>query len=324
MVRGASPATYLESILVLNTSSYAIETRDLCKAYGTKVVVNHLNLKVPTGSVYGFLGRNGAGKSTTTKMLMGMLPADAGSGTILGDDIPKIQPATRGKIAYIAEGHPLYAWMTIKQLNRFTKSFYQTWDQTLFDRIIDHFQLETNRPVKRFSKGQQAQISLALALAPDPELLVLDDPTLGLDTVVRRDFIESMIQIIQRQGRTILFSSHILGDVERVTDRIGIMVDGVLRADCPTDVFKQSLVKFVLEFDSPPPLDLKFPDSPGLVHSRVFFHQLHAVVVNPNGVHQKLAESLNPKEIIREQMNLEDAFLEYTREKREALSFFTS
>lgn len=304
-------------------STYAIQTDNLCKAYGKKVVVNHLNLKVPTGCVYGFLGRNGAGKSTTTKMLMGMLPPDAGSGTLLGDDITNIQPETRARVAYIAEGHPLYAWMTIKQLNRFTKSFYAHWDQTLLDRIIDHFQLATNRPVKRFSKGQQAQISLALALAPDPELLILDDPTLGLDTVVRRDFMESMIQIIQKQGRTILFSSHILGDVERVADRIGIMVDGVLRADCPTDVFKQSLVKFILEFDSPPPPDLKFPEVTGLVHSRVFFQQLHVVVVYPNGEHQRLAESLNPKEIIVEKMNLEDAFLEYTREPKGALSFFS-
>ncbi len=303
-------------------SSYAIETENLCKAYGKKVVVNHLNLKVPTGCVYGFLGRNGAGKSTTTKMLMGMLPPDAGSGRLLGDDITNIQPSTRARVAYIAEGHPLYAWMTIKQLSRFTKSFYERWDQTLFDRIIDHFQLVTNRAVKRFSKGQQAQISLALALAPDPELLILDDPTLGLDTVVRRDFMESMIQIIQKQGRTILFSSHILGDVERVADRIGIMVDGVLRADCPTDVFKQSLVKLVLEFNSPPPPNLKFPEATGVVHSRVFFHQLHVVIVNPDDDHLKLAETLQPKEIIREQMNLEDAFLEYTREKRDVLSFF--
>ena len=92
-------------------------------------------------------------------------------------------------------------------------------------------------------------MSLALAVAPDPELLILDDPTLGLDTVVRRDFLESMIQIIQRRGRTILFSSHILGDVERVADRIGILVDGVLRVDCPTEHFKESIRKVVLEFD---------------------------------------------------------------------------
>ena len=96
-------------------------------------------------------------------------------------------------------------------------------------------------------------MALALAVATDPELLILDDPTLGLDTVVRRDFLESLIQIIQRRGRTILFSSHILGDVERVADRIGILVDGVLRVDCPTDHFKESVRKVLLEFDGQPP-----------------------------------------------------------------------
>ena len=96
-------------------------------------------------------------------------------------------------------------------------------------------------------------MALALAVATDPEVLILDDPTLGLDTVVRRDFLESLIQIIQRRGRTILFSSHILGDVERVADRIGILVDGVLRVDCPTDHFKDSLRKVILEFDGQPP-----------------------------------------------------------------------
>ncbi len=131
-------------------------------------------------------------------------------------------------------------------------------------QILDHFGLSRRAKIRRLSNGQRAQVSLALAVAADPELLVLDDPTLGLDTVVRRDFLESMIQIIQRRGRTILLSSHILGDVERVADRIGIIVDGVLRVDCPTEHFKQSVRKVVLEFDrEPPPL----PGLPGLVGS---------------------------------------------------------
>ena len=123
----------------------------------------------------------------------------------------------------------------------------------LVDQILDHFELARTQKFRRLSRGQQAQVSLALAVAPDPELLMLDDPTLGLDTVVRRDFLESLIQIIQRQGRTILFSSHILGDVERVADRIGIMVGGVLRVDCRTETFRESIRKLVLEFAGTPP-----------------------------------------------------------------------
>src|SRR3954467_10522723 len=138
--------------------------------------------------------------------------------------------------------------MTIDDAVKFTRAFYPKWNDTLVDQVLDHFELRRRQKFRRLSRGQQAQVSLALAVAPDPELLVLDDPTLGLDTVVRRDFLESLIQIIQRQGRTILISSHILADVERVADRIGILIDGVLRVDCPTDYFKMSLRKLVLEF----------------------------------------------------------------------------
>ena len=150
--------------------------------------------------------------------------------------------------------------MTVGEAVRFPAAFYPTGTTQLLEQILDHFELARRAKIRRLSGGQRAQVSLALAVAPDPELLILDDPTLGLDTVVRRDFLESLIQIIQRQGRTILFSSHILGDVERVADRIGILVDGVLRVDCPTEHFKESIRKVVLEFDGEPP---EFPSLPG-------------------------------------------------------------
>src|SRR6185437_14709075 len=186
----------------------------------------------------------------------------SGRATLLGENAEDISKATRARIAYLAEGHPFYGWMTIDEAVKFTRSFYPRWNDTLVDQILDHFELRRRQKFRRLSCGQRAQVSLALAVAPDPELLVLDDPTLGLDTVVRRDFLESLIQIIQRQGRTILFSSHILGDVERVADRIGILIDGVLRVDCPTDYFKMSLRKVVLEFSGQPPA---FPACDGLV-----------------------------------------------------------
>ena len=239
----------------------AIVTERLTKHYGGRRVVDSLNLRVPQGSVYGLLGRNGAGKSTAIKMLMGMVQPDSGRATLLGEDIAAISPTRRAqRIAYLAEGHPLYGWMTIDDAVDFTRAFYPRWNDVLVDQILDHFELSRRQKFRRLSRGQQAQVSLALAVAPDPELLVLDDPTLGLDTVVRRDFLESLIQIIQRQGRTILFSSHILGDVERVADRIGVMVGGVLRVDCRTETFRESVRKLVLEFAGTPP---ESPDDPG-------------------------------------------------------------
>src|SRR5262249_16055611 len=135
-------------------------------------------------------------------------------------------------------------------------------DRRSVDQILDHFGLSPRARIGRLSRGQRAQVSLALALAPDPELLILDDPTLGLDTNVRRAFLESVVHLIHPPAPTTLFSSHMLGDVERVADRIGVLVDGVLRVDCPTEHFKQSVRKVVAEFDGEPP---SLPSCPGLL-----------------------------------------------------------
>jgi ABC-2 type transport system ATP-binding protein len=297
----------------------AIVTERLTKYYGDRRVVDSLNLRVPQGSVYGLLGRNGAGKSTAIKMLMGMVRADSGRAALLGEDSATLSNATRSRIAYLAEGHPLYGWMTIEDIVRFTRAFYPRWNDVLVDQILDHFELPRGQKIRRLSRGQQAQVSLALAVAPDPELLILDDPTLGLDTVVRRDFLESLIQIIHRQGRTILFSSHILGDVERVADRIGIMIGGVLRADCRTETFRESVRKLVLEFAGHPP---ESPAIPGLVSWRHSGANLEVVLVGYDDAQREAVEALGPLSVEVLDLNLEDAFIEYTRGPRRSLPLF--
>src|SRR6476659_2804780 len=301
--------------------SDAISTRGLTKYYGPRCVVNTLDLSVPVGSVYGLLGRNGSGKSTTIKMLMGLVKPDRGSATLLGEDIRALTPQTRGRIAYIAEGHPFHRWMTIGEAVNFTRSFYTHWNGDLLDQILDHFALPRRAKIRKLSNGQRAQVSLALAVAPDPELLVMDDPTLGLDTVVRRDFLESLIQIIQRQGRTILFSSHILGDVERVADRIGIMVNGVLRVDCRTEVFRESVRKLVLDFAGYPP---ESPQVPRMINNRTVGSTLEMVLVGYDDEQREAVEALQPLSIEVLDLNLEDAFIEYTRGQRRSLPLFAT
>jgi ABC-2 type transport system ATP-binding protein len=297
----------------------AITTRRLTKHYGNRAVVDRLNLNVPQGSVYGLLGRNGAGKSTLIKMLMGLVRPDSGDATILGHSIFDSSPALRRRVAYIAENHPLYNWMTVGEAVRFAAAFYPEWNDRLVDQILDHFELPRRARLRKLSHGQRAQVSLALAVAPEPELLVLDDPTLGLDTVVRRDFLESLIQIIHRQGRTILFSSHILGDVERVADRIGVMVQGVLRADCPTDAFRSSIKRVILEFRGAPP---DWPGGGGVVNWRHVGSALELIVVGLDDQQQELLEALEPLSIDVQDLNLEDAFIEYTRGPKRSLPLF--
>jgi len=301
--------------------SDAIVTDRLTKHYHGRRVVDSLSLRVPAGSVYGLLGRNAAGKSTAIKMLMGMVRPDSGSATLLGEDSAGVSAATRERISYFAEGHPMYGWMSIGQAVEFTRAFYPHWNDVLVDQILDHFELSRKQKYRRLSRGQQAQVSLTLALAPDPELLVLDDPTLGMDTVVRRDFLESLIQIIQRQGRTILFSSHILGDVERVADRIGILVGGVLRVDCRTETFRESVRKIVLEFVGTPPDSV---DVSGLVSCRQVGTNLELVLVGYDDVQREAIEQLRPQSIEVLDLNLEDAFIEYTRGSRRSLPLFST
>jgi ABC-2 type transport system ATP-binding protein len=300
-----------------------IVTEGLTKYYGDFCALDSLDLRIAEGTVYGLLGRNGAGKSTAIKMLLGIAHPSRGRAELFGEDAARLRPETRARIAYLAEGHPLYRWMTVGQAVQFTRAFYERyrWNQPLLEQILDHFELSPRKKIRRLSRGQQAQVALALAVASDPEMLILDDPTLGLDTVVRRDFLESLIQIIQRRGRTILFSSHILGDVERVADRIGILMDGVLRVDCPTDHFKDSIRKVLLEIPAGGQ-PLKIADLPGVVSHRQVGRKMELVVAGYNDGHQKLFESLDPDGIEVIDFNLEDAFIEYTRGPRRSLPIF--
>ena len=300
--------------------THAIATDRLTKYYDSRCVVRGLDLRIPAGSIYGFLGRNGAGKSTTIKMLLGMVQPNYGRVELLGHELGSLPPAVRGRIAYLAEGHPLYGWMTVAEAARFARAFHaDRWNQPLLDQVLEHFELPAKAKIRRLSNGQRANVALALAITPDPDLLILDDPTLGLDTVARRDFLMSMVHLVQRQGRTILFSSHILADVERVADRIGILVDGVLRVDCPTEHFKQSVSKLVLEFAGRPPA---FPGCAGLVQAWEVGHRLELVIVDFGPAQRQVVESLSPLAWDVVGLNLEDAFVAYTRGPRRSLPIF--
>ena len=227
-------------------------------------MVNQLDLQIPRGVVFGLLGRNGAGKTTTLRMLLGLVEPTRGGATILDQDCRKLTPETRARIGYLPEGHHVYGWMTVKECGRFQSAFYHKWNEDLFFAVVKHFRLDEKTAAGGLSRGQRAGLCLALTLAPEPELLVLDDPALGLDPVARRSLLESMIYVTRGGGRSILFSSHLLSDVERVADRIAVMDRGVLKAECTVDEFRSRVRQFVLKFPGePPPL----PDLPGLLHS---------------------------------------------------------
>src|SRR5271170_62449 len=241
-----------------------IEINRLTKYYGRRLIVQDLSLTVPRGCIYGFLGRNGMGKTTTIRIMLGLEDATRGQARVLGEDSASLGNATRARIGYLPEGHHVYGWMTVKECGQFQAAYFPAWNQDIFETVLTHFRLDSKMKAGHLSRGQRAGLCLALTLAPEPELLVLDDPALGLDPVARRSLLQSMLYVTRQPNRTILFSSHLLSDVERVADRIVVLDGHALRADCTVELFRERLRHYVLKFrDTPPPT----PEIPGLLES---------------------------------------------------------
>ena len=208
----------------MNRPALAVE--GLSKRFGRRLAVDNLTFEVPEGSVCAFLGRNGAGKSTAIRIMMNLLDPTAGKVTVLGLDSRRDHTALMRRVGYVSESPALYNWMNVKQLVRFTAGFYPHWNHHRVDELLDRFAIDREQKVRHLSRGTHAQLALALSLGGDPELLLLDEPATGLDVLVRRDFLETIIQLIQQEGRTVLLSSHLLHEVERVADQVVIVDKG--------------------------------------------------------------------------------------------------
>ena len=233
---------------------YVIETRDLTKRFGIFGAVNALNMRIGRGQITAFLGRNGAGKSTTIKMLLGMTHPTSGSGTLLGRSItdPKQNVEARRSVAYCGEDKQLYAYMTVQQLIRFTASFYPDWRSEAAARLLDQFQLPLGRKVRALSKGMRTKLALLLALARRPSLLILDEPTEGLDPVSIEQLLETLAGL-PGEGATVFFSSHQISEVERIADRVCIIDRGRLATDLSLDEIRQDHRRITLGFARQPP-----------------------------------------------------------------------
>ncbi|HEY4328299.1 MAG TPA: ABC transporter ATP-binding protein, partial [Phycisphaerae bacterium] len=255
-----------------------ISVNGLTKYFGRKCVLDEVSFQVPRGSVTAFLGRNGSGKTTTLRILLGLLEPTRGTTSILGYDSQKLPPEARGAIGYLAENHPVIGWMTVEQSGKFQAAFYSTWNQKVFDTVVDHFALDRKAKAGALSRGQRAGLALAMVLAPEPELLVLDDPALGLDPVARRALLESILFITRNPNRTVLLSSHLLDDIERVADYLVILDRSVLRAACTVEEFRRRIVHYQLTFASVPPA---LPVIGGLLDSFQVKNTVRLTVANP-------------------------------------------
>ncbi|TWU59779.1 putative ABC transporter ATP-binding protein YbhF [Rubripirellula tenax] len=243
-----------------------IQTERLCRYFGNRPIVRDLDMRIPAGQVTAMLGLNGAGKTTTIRILMGLLRPTRGSATVFGEDTSQMSPATRGRIGYMVEGHFLYPSMTVQQCAKFQRAGHATWDNELFHQIVDHFGIQPNSRIAEMSRGQRAGVSLALVLAPDPELLVLDDPALGLDPVSRRALNETIVEFAGDGKRTVMLSTHLLDDVERIADRVMVLVGGRLKVDTSMDDFANRVSGFAVKIET---IDRgQLAAIPGLIEAR--------------------------------------------------------
>ena len=226
--------------------TYAIETEQLRYRVGKAFEIPALDLRVPTGSIYGFLGPNGSGKTTTIRLILGLLQPLSGRITVLGRPMPAQYARILRHVGYVPEQPHLDATMTMRELIDFQAAFYAQWDRARAEELVKRFELDADRLFGRLSKGQKAKVMILLALAQRGDLLVLDEPTDGLDPVVRRDILSALVTYVSERGATIFISSHRVHELERVCDWIAVMDNGRLITESPMEKLKHGTKRLVV------------------------------------------------------------------------------
>lgn len=226
--------------------------QNLTRTYKRVTALDNVSLDIPKGSVFGLVGSNGAGKTTLIKHIMGMLRPQSGTVRVFGMD-PIAEPeAVLVRIGFLSEDRDLPGWMRVHELMRYLRAFYPNWDPGFAEQLREQFKLDPQAKLKTLSRGQLAQAGLLGALAHRPDFLVLDEPSSGLDPIVRRDILSAIIRTVADEGRTVLFSSHLLDEVERVADHMAMIYNGKLLLNAPMEEIKASHVRLVATFTTPP------------------------------------------------------------------------
>jgi ABC-2 type transport system ATP-binding protein len=243
-------------------TDFIIETNQLCKSFDSQPALRGLDLRVPAGSIFGFLGRNGAGKTTTIKTLMGLLRCDSGSAEVFGRPIIDADHSVeiRRRIGFVTEDKELYPYMTVEQLIRFTRPFFPKWRHDLERRYLQMFELPPRRKIPDLSKGMRSKLMLLLAISRGAELLILDEPTDGLDPAATEDVLRELMAIAASSGTTMFFSSHQLSEVELIADHIGIVERGKMIVSGSLDDMKVQYQRLQMVFPNPMKLPKQWVD----------------------------------------------------------------
>ena len=221
-------------------SESVISVSELTRRFGATTALACVSLSMPRGAVYGLVGANGAGKTTLIRHILGLLRAESGSVRVFGLDPVADPVGVLSRIGYLSEENDLPGWMRVDELIRYTSAFYPKWDDAYAEELRRAFALDPAAKIKGLSRGQKARMGLLIALAHRPELLVLDEPSSGLDPIVRRDILGAVIRTIADEGRTVLFSSHLLQEVEQVADHVTMIHQGAIVLSAPLDDIRES------------------------------------------------------------------------------------
>lgn len=227
-----------------------VQIRNLTRKFGSAHALDNVTMEIPRGVVMGLVGLNGAGKTTLLKHILGMYRAQEGSVSVFGCDPSRDPVKVLSRVGYLTEEDSLPGWMTAEQLLSFSRSFYPDWDSEYERELLDTFDLDPSRRIDRMSKGQKARVGLTVALAHRPEFLVLDEPGSGLDPVVRNDILNAIIRTIADSGKTVLFSSHLLDEVQRVSDEVALIRGGKLVECGPLDSLQTRYQRVTLKLDN--------------------------------------------------------------------------
>lgn len=291
-------------------SGVAIETENLTKSFRNGVVaVSGLDLRVPRGAVCGLIGRNGAGKTTTLRLLMGLLRADSGSARVLGENLWCAPRAVRARVAYVSQSQQLPGWMTFTELCRYASHFYETWDHLRARELACAWMFPTTQPIGALSGGEQRKAAVVLALASRPEVMLLDEPSAGLDPIARRELVEAIVSALsQGDGCTVLLSTQVISDLERLVEYVGIMDRGRMLTSARLEELQQTTrrVQIIFPGDAPPP-DFTVP---GALRCQTFGPVVNAVAHVANEAQLEPLRNLPGVRVQTFPLGLEEIFIE--------------
>lgn len=285
-------------------SDYVIETHRLTRRYGDRFALDGLDLAVPRGQIHAIVGANGAGKSTLFRILLGFLSPSSGEARILGRDCRQLTPDDRARIGFVNEEHTLPGWRRVADIMAAQRKLYARWNQALFDEVLGHYHVDPGQRVRELSRGERAGFNLALALAQAPELLILDEPTLGLDVVARRAFLESLLYRSSGEDCTVVYCSHQMDEIERVAEQLILLERGKLRAMATPEELVARVSYWVAEipFKAPDPRTV-----PGLLQQQRIDGLQHYLVLDQGADFADFLASLGARSVRRMAVGLDRA-----------------